>query len=233
MQLGTMPLVLQVLYKMVAGELAQSFELMADGILTFVNYGITIVVIMIIIEIINFFKGGKLAGKLKEPFSRVGEAYSEGGLGGVAKQTGRDIRKVFAGEKRAEKFVLREFVDLTKLRKEVKDVKAPEDINNLRSEERRAERDESRAYRRINQLENRLKRARLPPEQKAEAEAIVKQINVFNKEVVGELKKFGDRLNLGGDVVVMKKSLLKILDDAIEAEQDLVAEFRKIEKMLK
>ncbi len=169
--------------------------------------------------------------------SSVGEAAS--GLGGKIlgkferEKVTAEGKKVGKKAKKAEEWGLLEFTDLKKLQKDVVDAKTEADLNELLSDERVAERHEKRAYKRILQVEKLVQKAKLSPDEKKEAEKIVKEMDIFNKLLLRLLTEFNIHLKYKMAFEDKQRDLSKILGEAIEADQALVAEFEKLKKLFK
>ncbi len=235
---------------MVVGELAQAFEGLARGILTFVNYGITILVIMFIIEVVKFFRGeldlvdkgiSKVGSKLKEPFSRTAKDYQKGGLKGAGKGIGRDAKKLWRGEEKAEKTELSKYVALKDLRKSVANLDDVKDANGLkkvireiRSDEKIVMRDERKASRRINKLKKLVDAVKIKANKKAQAELILKKMGALNTQVLQSTVAFDNELKKDNwkNFNNKKENLKKAINLVISQESGLFAEFRKLKKLL-
>lgn len=211
-------------------------EELAQWILEFVNWGITILVFMLLVELWRFFNfngaGSAIGGKLGEPFSKLVE---RGGLKGDAALTMKRLKNLWRGEQKEEKFELRKYVDLERLER---DVQSAEDEQQLQrkvgSDKRTAERDEFRAYSRLKRLSADVKRAGLKPDVQARANKIMDEAEVFNNLVLEKMKEFNDILGRNFQNIGAKKAaLLKIIKEAIAAERALVAEIRKLNSLLK
>lgn len=197
-------------------------EELAQGILSLVNWGITILVLMLLVELWRFFN-----------FRGAGSAIGEKlGLGRV--------KKLWRGEQKEEKFELKKYVSLEKLKKDVEAAQSDADLKKtVGSDERTARRDENRAYRRLESLEKDLKKAGLKPDVQAKVNKIVEEVEVFNNLVLEKMKEFDAALERPAkdhgpfDIVAKKTMLLKVINEAIAAERALVGEMQKLNSLFK
>lgn len=211
-------------------------EELAQGILSFVDWGRTILFFMLLIEVWKFFNfhgaGSAIGEKLGEPFSKFVE---RGGLKGNAKLTLEGVKKLWRGEQKQEKFELKKYVSLEKLEKDVTVAQNDAELQKtVGSDERAAKRDESRAYRRLERLEKDLKKAELKPEVQAKVGLIVKEVEVFNNLVLEHMKKFDAVLEkYYPDFNTKKEALIREIKQAVAAERALVAEMQKLNVLFK
>lgn len=212
------------------------FEEIAQGILSFVNWGITILVLMLLWEIWRFFNfpgaGSAIGGKLGGPFSKFVE---RGGVKGNFGLVAEGVKKLWRGEQKEEKFELKKYVSLEKLKKDVEATQSDADLKKtVGSDERTAKRDESRAYRRLERLEKDLKKAGLKPDVQAKVNKIVDEVEVFNNLVLEHMQRFDKILTMDyKDFETKKNTLLKIITEAIVAERALIAEMQKLNTLFK
>lgn len=160
---------------------------------------------------------------------------------GIGSKVGRSLwergSKAYKSSKKFKKIVLGEFVDLQELKKAVNDASIKDDAGLKRaigSSERKAKRHESRAFRRFSKLQKAVKEdTNVTDEKKAKAEEILKKMEVFNKTIVIKLKEFDTILSKSKGISFPKKKeqLNHVLDEAIVAEEDLVAEHQKLMKL--
>ncbi|MEK6969652.1 MAG: hypothetical protein AABW48_04445 [Nanoarchaeota archaeon] len=172
--------------------------------------------------------------------SRRGEGGTGSGVSdaasGLKEKIKEKMEKKKTGKKaeEAEEAEMLEFVDLKRLQKDVNNAKTPADLDKLQSDERTAERHESRANRRINQVKKQIKDADLSAAEKQEAEEILNEIDIYNKELLKDLNTFNNQLKNSrlafGD---KRRRLSEILDELIETDRALVAGFEKLKKLLK
>ncbi|MBI2145956.1 hypothetical protein HYU22_01285 [Candidatus Woesearchaeota archaeon] len=160
---------------------------------------------------------------------------------GIGSKTGRALwekgSKAYKASKKFKNIVLGEFVDLEELKKEINDAGIKDDAalkKAVGSSERKAKRQESRAFRRFSKLQKAVKDdTNVTDEKKAKAEEILKEMEIFNNTIVKKIKEFDTVLSRKGGISFpeKKRQLNRILDEAIEAEQDLVAEHQKLMKL--
>ncbi len=215
-------------------------EELALGILSFVNWGITILVFMLLIELWRFFNfhgaGSAIGSKLGEPFSKLAE---RGGIKGDFKMTADRVKRLWRGEQKEEKFELKKYVSLEKLKTDVQAANSDADLKRtVGSSERTAKRDESRAYRRLESLENDLRKAGLNPEIQAKVNKMVEEIEVFNNIVLEKMRRFDANLKIPASahdngIKDKKDTLLKAVNEAIAAERALVVEMQKLNSLFK
>jgi hypothetical protein len=209
------------------------FEELAQGLLLFVNYGITILVIMLIWEVFKFFTGPKDADavdKLKEPFGRIAKE----GLGADLKLTGRRIKQLFTGEEATKKLVLGEYADLENLKDMVdKSTNDGELQSTAGSSFAKVGRREKRAYQRVDKLKDEVEKTYLSTAKKDKAEAIAKEMEISNNTVLAKMREFDETLRGNQKFPAKKKKLLKTIEEAIDADRALTLELQNLNKLMK
>lgn len=211
-------------------------ETLAQGILSLVNWGITIVVFMLLLEIYRAIAGSRAGQKIGEPFSKLVE---RGGIKGDFKLTVDRMKKLWRGEQKEVKFELKKYVSLEKLKRDVEAAESDADLKStVGSSERKAKRDESRAYRRLESLENDLKKAGLKPEVQVKVDVLVREIETFNNLVLEKMNEFDAALKIpvgayDNGIMSKKDKLLTLIKEAIAAERALVAEMQKLNALFK
>ena len=203
-----------------------------QGMAALVDWGIGIVIFLMLWEIWRAFSGSRAGAKLGEPFSKLVE---RGGLKGDAKLTLERVKKLWRGEQKEEKFELKKYVSLEGLEKDVLAAQSEEDLKKtVGSDERTAKRDESRAYRRLESLEKDLKKAGVKPDVQAKVNKIVDEVEVFNNLVLENMQKFDKVLTTEyKDFGAKKDILIKLIKQAVAAERALVAEMQKLNALFK
>ena len=172
-----------------------------------------------------FFKGGTEGSTHKEAW-------------GLGAKTGRALwekgSKAYKASKKFKNIVLGEFVDLRELKKDLNDSAIKDDAGlkkAIGSKERKAKRHESRAFRRFDKLKKAVKDADVTDEKKVKADDILKEMEIFNKDIIAALKEFDVALSKRIPLPTKKKMLNEAVDKAIVAEEDLVAEHEKLMKL--
>ena len=208
-------------------------EELAQGILSLVNWGITILVFMLLWEMWRFFN-------FHGAGSAIGEKFVElGGVKGNAALIAEKAKRLWRGEQKEEKFELKKWFSLQKLEKDVLAAKNDAELNKtVGSDESTAKRDESRAYRRLKSLEKDLKKAGLKPDVQAKVDKIVDEIEVFNNLVLEHMQRFDAELKIPASahdngIKDKKDSLLKVIKEAVAAERALIAEMQKLNALFK
>lgn len=147
-------------------------------------------------------------------------------------------KKVRQKAEKAEEWEMLEFTDLEKIQKDLKNAKTQDDLKELFSDEKVAERHEVKANRRIKQAIDLVNSANLSPEDKANADDILKEMDVDNKLLIKALSDFKGALKLisqsklGFNQAEVNRAKLT-LTTAINANKGVVASFEKLKKLFK
>ena len=197
-------------------------------------------IVFLIMGVIGLFKGPakSIAEAATGPTARRMHEYGKKPLSEVW----QDIKGLTRKTKKAEKFVIGEFAWLKELRKEVED----EPGNSLampslgfkkinpRKAERKLKQMESRIHALVNILE---KIEKEYPEEKPNVDKWIKEINISWETLVKTVSKggvFDTTLKTPvspGQANAKRITLLKLLDDAIKADESLEAIFKEIERL--
>lgn len=160
------------------------------------------------------------------------------GLGNAWNNRKKTNKKISQKAEKAEEWEMLEFTDLEKIQKDLKNAKTQDDLKELFSDERVAERHEIKANRRIKQAVDLVNSANLSPEDKANAVDILKEMDVDNKLLIKALSDFKGALKLisqsrmGFNQAEVNRAK-STLTTAINANKGIVASFEKLKKLLK
>ena len=211
-----------------------AFEGLAREILNFVNYGITIVMLMISYEVIRI---------IMHYFSKAesGQKITEGTLD-VGKKVYGWGEKIYGKEIKAKKWVLKEFIDTKKLKRAIEDFEGETDDDlrkKINRNVKKEHRSKKRAFRRIRDIEDKVEKANIPAPDKKNANKIVERMDFCNKQVVKLIELFDTdlakpiRKDGFPDLKSKKKKLLRIINTIIKTEEGLIAELEKLKSLMK
>jgi len=195
----------------------------------FADYATMFIVLVLIYFIWKTIRPTEIPDKLKEPVKGL---IGRGGIVGDWAATKDRFKKIWRGEKKAERATLSAFVNLKGLKKIVNEAKSDADLDKLNSKEKKAIRHERRAFARTNRLKTAVKTSKLSKDKLAKAENIIKKMDVLNKEVVVAIRNFNNVFNKQMPFAQKKKLMGQFLDLAINSDEGVVASFRNLRRLL-
>ena len=228
---------------------------LAEGLMSFADWGIGIVVAMIIWETIQLVRGGtedrakgisseeaaNNRGKVKGWWKSLkGGDSEEGGSDDPDNGTNNDdSEEVVEDIENAEDWDALEYKDLVSLRKAVKDwakrAKTPDEMKKgLGRKVHKVKRDDVKMWRQFNRLVNNVTEAlNARPKKKAAAAKFLKEAEAEHVELVKLIEEFESKLSNGKKTDAMESSLTNVLDQAIIKTQEIMAAEKKLKELLK